>query len=88
MMPRRLGAVRIVHVPTGVSAIAEHRSRFRAKEGAYALLRARLWARAAGIAAGGEVCAVELPDGEPYPHDLLAHRGPIGPPGAHQREPR
>jgi hypothetical protein len=84
MTPVRLPAVRIVHVPTGISAIAEHRSQFRAKDGAYALLRARLWARAAGIATDREVCAVELPDAEPYPHDLLAHRAPIGiaPPAA------
>jgi hypothetical protein len=79
MMPVRLPAVRIVHVPTGVSATAAHRAQWRAKDHAYALLRSRLCARAAGVAADREVCAVDLPDAEPYPHDLLRYRKPIGP---------
>jgi hypothetical protein len=78
--PRYPPAVRVVHLPTGVSAVAQHRAQWKAKDAALALLRSKLWARAAGIAAAGEVCTVELPDDEPYPHDLLQHHRPIGPP--------
>jgi hypothetical protein len=76
--PRYPPAVRVVHLPTGVSAVAQHRAQCRAKDLAIALLRARLWARAAGLDAGREVCTVDLPAGAEYPHDLEAHRPPVG----------
>lgn len=76
---RQWRAVLLTHTPTGLSAYCDaHRSQHQNRDSAYQRLRSLL-------AVGGPtgplplVAHYELPDDDPFPDDLTAHRTPHGP---------
>jgi hypothetical protein len=79
MGPARLPCVRITHTPTGASALCYHRFVSNAKQNAMRILRSKLWCLEHGIEPiQEEVCSIELPGDQQYPHELVEHRSEIG----------
>ena len=69
--------VRVTHIPTGISATCtEERTTHNAKEKAMQLLRSRLWAAGHEKIKTGEVAVYDLPDDNPFPHELCDYKNP------------
>jgi peptide chain release factor 2 len=67
--------VRLIHVPTGITAeVDNERSQHRNRLAALHLLTARLWASQNMSPVGNIVADYNLPDNVPYPHNLEEYR--------------
>lgn len=67
--------VRVTHIPTGLSATCtQERTERKAKEAAMRLLRSRLWAAGHAEMKLEEVSVYDLPDSDPFPHELSDYK--------------